>query len=189
MSLFSIFLIAVGLAMDAFAVAISLGITTPDFKPRHALKVGVYFGAFQLAMPLIGWLLGKSVSGYISAFDHWIAFFLLLIIGGKMAIEGIRNFRNEECERNPDGLKASKLVVLAIATSIDALAMGVGMAILEVNIVKASIIIGVVAFTFSFLGGLLGKKLGCLFKSKAEILGGLILIAIGIKTLVEHLMG
>ena len=183
-----IFLIAVSLALDAFAVSVSSGISIPGFGWRQAAKMGLWFGAFQFAMPLLGWLLGTGVSQYIQAVDHWIAFALLAIIGGKMAWEALRSGCGEEDEAVED-LSARRLCLLAIATSIDALAVGVSMAFMQVNIWFAAIVIGVVAFVLSVAGGLVGRRLGCLFQRRAELVGGLVLIGIGIKILAEHLTG
>ena len=185
--LFEIFLIAVSLAMDAFAVATSTAISLPDFRPRHAVKMGIWFGAFQFAMPLAGWLLGTGISSYIQAIDHFIAFGLLAFIGGRMVWGAVTRSCCEEEEGCTD-LSPRRLCVLAIATSIDALAVGVSLAFkADVNILFSCTVIGVVAFVLSFLGGQLGKRLGCLFQKRAELIGGLILIAIGVKILVEHL--
>ena len=177
-----IFLIAVSLALDAFAVSVSSGISIPGFGPRQAVKMGLWFGTFQFLMPLLGWLLGSSVSQYIEAVDHWVA------IGGKMAWESLRRGCGEEDEAPPD-LSARRLCVLAIATSIDALAVGVSMAFMSVHILASAAVIGVVAFALSVTGGLVGRRLGCLFQRRAELTGGLVLIAIGVKILIEHLSG
>lgn len=183
-----VFLIAVSLALDAFAVSVSSGISVKGFGWKHAVKMGLYFGLFQFAMPLIGWFLGSSVSGYIEAVDHWVAFVLLAVIGGRMVWGALHSACGEEGEA-PGDLTAKRLVVLAIATSIDALAVGVSMAFMDVNILVSAAVIGVVAFVLSIVGGLLGKRLGCLFQRRAEMVGGFVLIAIGIKILVEHLGG
>ena len=177
-----IFLIAVSLALDAFAVSVSSGISIPGFGPRQAVKMGLWFGTFQFLMPLLGWLLGSSVSQYIEAVDHWVAF------GRKMAWESLRRGCGEEDEAPPD-LSARRLCVLAIATSIDALAVGVSMAFMSVHILASAAVIGVVAFALSVTGGLVGRRLGCLFQRRAELTGGLVLIAIGVKILIEHLSG
>ena len=132
-----IFLIAVSLALDAFAVSVSSGISIPGFGPRQAVKMGLWFGTFQFLMPLLGWLLGSSVSQYIEAVDHWVAFGLLAVIGGKMAWESLRRGCGEEDEAPPD-LSARRLCVLAIATSIDALAVGVSMAFMSVHILASA---------------------------------------------------
>lgn len=181
-----VFLIAVSLALDAFAVAVSSGISVRGFGVRLALKVGLYFGFFQFSMPLIGWLLGSGLSTYIIAIDHWVAFGLLGVIGGRMVWEAA----HKDCsvpDSGPSELPAKRLVVLAVATSIDALAVGVSMAFMDVNIISSAALIGAVAFVLSVFGGLLGKKLGCLFQKRAEIVGGLVLIGIGAKILFEHL--
>ncbi len=179
-----ILLIAFSLALDAFAVSVSTGISTPGFSWKQGIKMGLWFGGFQCAMPLIGWFLGSSVAEYIVAFDHWIAFGLLAAIGGKMLWE---SFRGGEEESGPADLSAGRLCVLAIATSIDALAVGVSMAFMEVDILFSAAVIGVVAFGMAIMGGLLGNKLGALVEKWAAVAGGLVLIGIGIKILVEHL--
>lgn len=192
----TLLLIALSLAMDAFAVSVSDGIATRDFKPRHSAVLGVYFGVFQFLMPLAGFLLGLSFKEYIEAVDHWIAFLLLSFIGGKMIADTLKEKAGgtDVCETG-GGQRTAKetltprlLVTQALATSIDALAVGVSFAILdELNIWYACGVIGVVAFLLSFVGGMLGKKIGCYLKGKAEILGGIILICIGVKILIEHL--
>lgn len=200
MDILSIILIAIGLSMDAFAVSITNGIIITDLKMQHALKVGLYFGVFQALMPLAGWLAGFQFKDYITSIDHWIAFVLLAIIGSKMVWEAI----NEKCEtdetvegmcevavsnqgtacENP--LKMGRLIILAIATSIDALAVGISFAFLRVSIVWAAVIIGLITFVICFIGVYVGNKFGCFMKKKAEIVGGLILICIGLKILLEH---
>ena len=186
--LIEIFLIAVSLALDAFAVSVSSGISIPGFGGRQAVKMGVWFGGFQFAMPLIGWFLGSSVSQYIEAVDHWVAFGLLALIGGRMVWAALKAGAGEEEEAPPD-LSARRLCLLAIATSIDALAVGVSMAFMKVDILVSALVIGVVAFGLSVVGGLVGKRLGALFQRRAELVGGLVLVGIGIKILAEHTMG
>ena len=181
-----ILLIAVSLALDAFAVSVSSGISVPGFGWKQAVKMGLYFGVFQAAMPLIGWFLGSSLSGYITAVDHWIAFGLLALIGGRMVWGTLKDGTEEEV---PADLSAGRLMMLAVATSIDALAVGVSMAFMKVDIAVAAAVIGLVAFVLSVVGGLAGRRLGNLFHQKAELVGGLVLIGIGLKILVEHLMG
>ncbi len=183
--MFSIFLIAVSLALDAFAVSVSSGIAVPGFGWRQAVKMGCWFGGFQCLMPLLGWSLGSSVSRYIEAVDHWIAFGLLVLIGGKMVLEALRGGG----EAGTTDLSARRLCVLAVATSIDALAVGVSMAMasMEVDILLSALLIGVVAFVLSVAGGLAGRKLGGLFQRRAALAGGLVLVAIGVKILAEHL--
>ena len=188
MSYYSVFFIAVGLAMDAFAVSITNVISVKGFGAKHAVRQGIYFGLFQFMMPILGWFLGSSVKVYIEAVDHWIAFFLLAFIGGNM-IRG--TFSNEEEEGCPKGIEmtSKSLSMQAIATSIDALAVGISLAILDVNIIWASVVIGVVAFLLSFIGGILGQKLGGFLQKKAELAGGIVLVAIGLKILLEHILG
>lgn len=180
-----IFLIAVSLAMDAFAVSVSTGIAMPGFGPRQAARIGLWCGAFQFFMPLIGWFLGSSVQTYIEAVDHWIAFGLLAFIGGNMIREAL--FGEEE-EAVAD-LSARRLFLLALATSIDALAVGVTMAFMDVSVLLSAAVIGVVAFVLAMLGGLLGRRLGRLFQRRATLLGGAVLVFIGAKILLEHLFG
>ena len=169
--LVEIFLIAVSLALDAFAVSVSSGISIPGFGGRQAVKMGLWFGGFQFAMPLIGWLLGTSVSQYIEAVDHWVAFALLAIIGGRMVWGALRHGAGEEEEAPPD-LSARRLCLLAIATSIDALAVGVSMAFMNVPVLLSAVVIGVVAFGLSVVGGLAGRRLGALFQRRAGAGGG-----------------
>ena len=183
----SVFLIAVSLAMDAFAVSVSSGISVPGFGTRQAVKMGLWFGAFQFFMPLAGWYLGTSVSTYIKAVDHFVAFGLLAFIGGNMVWNSLRGGTGED-QVCPD-LSPRRLCLLAVATSIDVLAVGVSMAFMEVDILLSAAVIGVVAFCLSVVGGLAGRKLGGIFRQRAELAGGLILIAIGVKILVEHLSG
>lgn len=178
-----IFLIALSLAMDAFAVSISNGVSVRGFGKADAVRQGLYFGVFQLLMPLIGWFLGSRVKEYIAAVDHWIAFLLLAVIGINMIRESLKGENAPEESR----LTARVLVLQAIATSIDALAVGISFALLDVNILSAGLIIGVVAFVLSFLGGILGKGLGSFLQAKAAFAGGAVLILIGLKILIEHL--
>lgn len=178
-------LIAVSLAMDAFAVSVSTGIAVPNFGPRQAVRIGAWCGFFQFAMPLAGWFLGSSVKEYIEAVDHWIAFGLLALIGGNM----IREALSDGEEAAVTDLSARRLFLLALATSIDALAVGVTLAFTQVNILVSAAVIGVVAFLLAMLGGLLGRRLGQLFQKRATLLGGVVLVGIGIKILAEHLMG
>ena len=180
-----ILLIAVSLAMDAFAVSVSAGIAVPGFGSRQAARIGAWCGFFQFAMPLIGWFLGSSVRGYIEAVDHWIAFALLALIGGHMIWDALSDSGGETVT----DLSTRKLFLLALATSIDALAVGVSMAFMDVNILLASGVIGAVAFVLAMLGGLLGRRLGDLFQRRATLLGGGVLVCIGVKILVQHLSG
>ena len=180
-----VLLIAVSLALDAFAVSVSSGISVPGFGWKQAVRMGLYFGFFQFAMPLIGWFLGTSVSGYIEALDHWVAFALLAIIGGRM----VWGARDDSCETEsgPVELTCRRLVMLAVATSIDALAVGITFAFLEVDILPAVCCIALTTFLLSSLGVKFGSLCGTRMQSKAEALGGVILILLGLKILLEHL--
>ena len=186
MDLISVLLIAVALAMDAFSVAISYGIMFKKVVFQDVMKIALFFGVFQFGMMYIGNFLGNSLSYYISKVDHWIAFALLMIIGIKAVKEAFAD-DEEDKEKNPMAYKT--LTVLAVATSIDALAVGVSYASVGggMSIMGASAIVGFVAFGFSFSGVFLGNKSGNIFGNKAEILGGLVLIGIGVKILIEHL--
>ncbi len=179
----TILIIAVALSMDAFAVSVASGLAMERLHVRHAIKIATSFGLFQAIMPIIGWLAGVGLRGFISGVDHWIAFALLAGVGGKMIYES-RQIKDEEA---PECMSLLKLLVLSVATSIDALAVGLSLSLLKVAIVWPSIVIGIVTFVFSFAGVYIGRKVGHLFESTIEIAGGLILIAIGIKILVEHL--
>jgi putative Mn2+ efflux pump MntP len=184
MDLITILLIALGLSMDAVAVAVSLGLTIKSLKIHNGVVIGLFFGVFQAIMPVIGWAAGRSLRDLIVGVDHWIAFVLLVIIGSKMIYESIRiKSIDEEIKQ----LSMHLLFILSIATSIDALAIGVSFAFLDITIVNPVIIIGLVTFLLSFLAVGLGKHLGYLFSSKIEIVGGVILIGIGIKILFEHI--
>ncbi len=183
--MFAVFLIALSLALDAFAVSVSCGISVPGFSWRQGFKLGCWFGGFQFAMPLIGWFFGSSVSAYIESLDYLLAFILLSLIGGHMIREALTG---GESKQTVTELTVKRLTMLAVATSIDALAVGVPLAFMEVNILLSAAVIGVVAFILSVLGGLLGKRLGILFRRRAAIVGGLVLIGIGVKMLAEHLI-
>lgn len=184
MSLFELFLIAVGLSMDAFAVSICKGLSMRKLNLRHAVIIGLYFGGFQALMPLLGYLLGVNFQNAITSYDHWIAFILLTVIGGNM----IREALNPEEDNCDDSVAFPDMVVLAVATSIDALAVGVTFAFLRVHILPAVSFIGVITFCLSVLGVKIGNVFGTRYKSKAEIAGGVILIGIGLKILAEHLL-
>ena len=183
MSLTELFIIAVGLSMDAFAVAVCKGLAMRQMSWRGALIVGLYFGGFQAAMPLAGYLLGSGFSNSISSYDHWIAFILLAVIGGNM----IREACSGECENENDSLDVKTMFLLAVATSIDALAVGITFAFLKVNIAAAVSFIGVTTFVISAAGVKIGNIFGTKYKSKAELAGGIILILLGLKILLEHL--
>ena len=182
----SILLIALSLAMDAFAVSVSTGIAVPGFGVRQAARIGLWCGFFQFSMPLAGWFLGSSVKSYIEFIDHWIAFGLLALIGASMIREALSGEGGEAVA----DLSVKRLFFLALATSIDALAVGVTMAFMkDVNILLSAAVIGAVAFLMAMLGGLLGRRLGQLFQKRATLLGGAVLILIGVKILGEHLLG
>lgn len=185
MSIAELFVIAVGLSMDAFAVAVCKGLSVAKLKNKHMLITGLWFGGFQGLMPFIGYLLGSTFEGYITPVDHWVAFVLLGIIGINMIKEGLSK-EEESCEDASFSFK--KMLVMAIATSIDALAVGITFALLpDVNITAAVLFIGVITFLLSCVGIKIGNIFGARFKSKAEISGGVILILMGTKILLEHL--
>ena len=181
-----LFLIGVGLSADAFSAAVCKGLNMRRLNLKHAYIIALFFGVFQAVMPLIGYFLGTSFSSYIESFDHWIAFALLAFIGGKMIVEVIRE-KDDEAEEQTDVLKIGGLTVMAVATSIDALAVGITFAFLRVNILFSVILIGVTTFALSLLGVIIGNKFGAKYKSKAELAGGIILVLIGVKILMEHL--
>ncbi|MFO7895422.1 MAG: manganese efflux pump MntP family protein [Candidatus Cloacimonadales bacterium] len=182
MSFWTIVIIAIGLAMDAFAVSISNSCSLQRMKLGAAVNMSLFFGVFQGVMPIIGWFAGSTIKDQIEAIDHWIAFVLLVAIGLKMIYEAFQ--MNEEEDRCSLSLKV--LVMLSIATSIDALAVGISLSCLQIDIIFPALMIGIITFGFSLFGVYLGKKFGHLFESKIEVLGGVILIAIGVKILLEH---
>ena len=184
MGLVSIVMIAISLAMDAFAVSIANGVSVKHFSLKDATKQGLYFGGFQFAMPMIGWILGTSVKDNIEAVDHWIAFGLLLVIGVNMIVGSLQ--KDGSNETDSEAISVKTLLLQAVATSIDALAVGISFALLDVNILWASIVIGVVAFVAAVIGGLLGNSLGGFLGKKAEFAGGVVLILIGLKILLEQ---
>ena len=186
MGIFELFLIGIGLSMDAFAVAICKGLSMRKIDVRQTVTVALFFGGFQALMPFLGWALGKQFEQYITQYDHWIAFVLLVYIGGKMLWEALHS-KGEDTA--PANFNIKELLILAIATSIDALAVGVSMAFMNVPVLLSAVVIGVVAFVLSVVGGLAGRRLGALFQRRAELVGGLVLVGIGIKILVEHTMG
>jgi len=185
MDTITLLMIAFGLSMDAFAVSISNGMTIKHQRANHALRIGMFFGSFQAVMPLIGWSAGLSFRELISGVDHWIAFGLLTFIGVKMIYES-KKMEDQEKETKP--LNLPTLLLLSVATSIDALAVGISFALLKISIITPIIVIGTVTFILSSIGVLIGNKVGHFFEKKIEILGGLILIGIGIKILLEHLI-
>lgn len=183
MSLFELFLVAVGLSMDAFAVSVCKGLSVARVNKKHMLICGAYFGGFQALMPLIGYLLGVNFQTLIESIDHWIAFVLLGIIGFNMIREALGP--EEECLDCSFTFRA--MLPLAVATSIDALAVGVTFAFLKVHIMPAVIFIGVITFSLSMLGVKLGNVFGAKWKKRAELTGGAILVLMGVKILIEHL--
>ena len=188
MALFiELFLIGVGLSMDAFAVSICKGLAMEKVNKKQAVVIGLYFGGFQALMPLIGWFLGVRFQKYITSIDHWIAFTLLVFIGGKMIWETVRDPDVQEIPEKDPPLKHKEMLLLAIATSIDALAVGITFAFLDTPIIEAIAIIGCTTFALSILGVVVGNFFGARYKKKAEIAGGVILILIGLKILLEHL--
>lgn len=205
MSLIELLILAVGLSMDAFAVAICTGLTMRKATTRKATVVGLYFGIFQAVMPLIGYFFATWFADKIIAYDHWVAFGLLGFLGGRMILESFTeegcpdrecpagNCRDRDCPggKRPDNseasLKPAEMLPLALATSIDALAVGVSFAFLNVNILQAVAFIGITTFVFSVIGVNIGNTFGTKFKSKAELAGGFILVFIGLKILLEHL--
>ncbi|MFT8888636.1 MAG: manganese efflux pump MntP family protein [Ethanoligenens sp.] len=186
MGITELLLIAVGLSMDAFAVAICKGLSMRQFNARRAAVIALFFGGFQALMPFLGWILGKQFSQYIAQWDHWIAFALLAFIGGKMIWEAVRG-ESGGCENGDAPLDLKELLMLAIATSLDALAIGVTFAFLHVAIAPSVTLIGCTTFGISFLGVLIGNRFGIYFQKKAEIAGGAVLILIGAKILLDHL--
>ena len=199
MNIVSIIFTAIALAMDAFAVSITKGMTLKSLSKGIAIKIALFFGVFQAAMPLIGWILGIGFQDHIKAIDHWVALILLSILGGKMIYEFYKGRKEDKDEVNDaeievsttlesdkDELSNKELTTLAIATSIDALAVGISFAFLDVNLILSSLIIGVITFIICFIGVIAGKKIGGLFKDYAELIGGIILIIIGINIFNEH---
>ncbi|MEC4892095.1 MAG: manganese efflux pump MntP family protein [Oscillatoria sp. PMC 1051.18] len=185
MTLITILSIALGLAADAFAVSICSGLAIRRIKINKALKIALFFGGFQALMPLIGWIIGLSFRVFLTEIDHWIAFVLLSFLGGKMIYEAIQE-DDSEVKENP--LDTYVLISLAIATSLDAFAVGLGFSVLNAGIVPAATAIGVVTFFLCFMGVFIGHQFGTWFESKVEIIGGVILIGIGSKILLEHLL-
>lgn len=183
MSFLTNFLLALGLSMDAFAVSMSSGTTIRPFRLKDALKLAFFFGGFQALMPILGWLGGSAISGFISDYAPWIAFGLLVFIGGKMIYEALYG----DPEGKLNSLNYSVLLVLSIATSIDALAVGISFAFINTPILEPAIIIGCVTFFVSLCGAILGYRIGHFFEHEVEIIGGLILIGLGGKVLAEHL--
>ena len=182
MSLVELFLIGLSLSMDAFAVSICKGLSVGEIKPKHMILAGAWFGGFQALMPLIGYFLGSTFEQYVTNYDHWVAFALLAVIGGSM----IKESRDKDSDQNAS-FAFMTMLVLAVATSIDALAVGITFAFLKVNIIAAVSIIGVTTFACSAAGIKIGSVFGIKYKSKAELFGGIVLIALGTQILIEHL--
>ncbi len=188
MGLFEIFILAVGLCMDSFAVSLTSGVLLKPFKTGRILKIATFMAIFQGGMPVIGWLLGVNFQSYIESYDHWIAFALLAFLGSKMIYEGWpRGEEEKPCCFNPANTRT--LIGLSIATSIDALAVGIMFAISNIEIVTPALIIGLVTFAASLAGVHIGHRFGRRIHNYAEMLGGIILLGIGIKILLEHLLG
>jgi len=184
MDYLTLFGIAVALAMDAFAVALSAGLILPKLTGRHLFRFGFHFGLFQALMPILGWLAGTSIRAQIEAFDHWLAFALLTLVGGKMLWEAWHG--DDDTAQDSDPTRGLSLVMLSIATSIDALAVGLSLAVLGVTIWTPALVIGLIAAILTVCGMLLGRRLGRAWGTGVEIFGGLVLIAIGVKILIEH---
>lgn len=185
MGFFEIFMIGIGLSMDAFAASICKGLSMRRASLKNIIIIGVFFGGFQAMMPVIGYFLGKQFETYIVSVDHWVAFFLLLFIGGKMIFDVIHEDA-EVCHVTENRLNFREVLLLAVATSIDALAVGISMAFLGVNITSAAITIGITTLIISSAGVIIGNKFGSKYKNKASVAGGVILILIGLKILLEH---
>ena len=187
MGFVEIFLIGVGLSMDAFAVSVCKGLGMHRVNYAHALVIALFFGVFQGLMPVIGWLVGSAFAVYVTAVDHWIAFALLAFVGGKMLWDAFHDSREEEDETVTHKLNLRELFMLAIATSIDALAVGISFSFLQIDIVAAALIIGCTTFVLSLVGVVVGNRFGARFEKPSQIAGGVVLIAIGLKILLEHL--
>jgi len=185
MEILTIVLIAVGLAMDAFAVSVVTGSVYKELHVKHALRMALFFGGFQAIMPIIGSLAGLGLKQYIAAYDHWIAFCLLAFVGGKMILEA---FEIKSAEKNLDPSNLLIVLTLSVATSIDALAVGFTLSLLVASLTFAVSLIGLVTFALSYAGVSVGKRFGHFFEAKIEVLGGLILLGIGIKILITHLV-
>lgn len=184
MSFIEILMIAVGLAMDAFAVSLGIGTTGRASRPRPIFRLSFHFGLFQAVMPVLGWLAGSTVAAYIASFDHWVALALLAFVGLRMIRSGLAT---DEESQAADPSRGGTLVMLAVATSIDAFAVGLSLAMLQVRILYPAVVIGVVTGGLSLVGLLAGGRLGRLFGKRMEILGGIILISIGLRVVISHL--
>ncbi len=188
MGFLELFLLALGLSMDAFAVALCKGLCMKRVNWKHAAIIAAFFGGFQAGMPLAGWFLGRQFAQYIESFDHWIAFVLLVVIGGKMLLEAIKEKEEEAaCVVCDAPLNYKELLLMAVATSIDALAVGVSLAFLSVQIAPSVTFIGITTFVLSFVGVAIGNRFGLKHRYKAQLAGGIVLILIAIKILADHL--
>ena len=183
MGIIELILLSIGLGMDAFAVSICKGISMKKMDWKKACIIGAYFGIFQAIMPIIGYFLGSTFESFITNFDHWVAFILLAIIGGNMIKESFSN----ECDTITDDVNFKTMIILAIATSIDALAVGITFAFFNVNLILAITLIGIITFALSVIGTKVGNKFGDKYEKKAEFIGGVLLILLGLKILLEHL--
>lgn len=183
MGIIEILLISISLAMDAFAVSICKGVSMKKMNWKKAIIIGLYFGGYQMLMPIIGYMLGKGFENVVASIDHWIAFILLAGIGANMIKEAF----SDESDKVNDNIDVKTMILLAIATSIDALAVGITFAFLKVNLILAISLIGIVAFTLSVIGTKIGNRFGDKYGNKACLVGGVILILMGIKILIEHL--
>ena len=186
MGLFEIFMIGVGLSMDAFAASICKGLNMRRLSAKNMLIIGLFFGGFQALMPALGWILGKQFEVYITSVDHWVAFALLAFIGGKMIYDVFHGDEDGCCNEKTDKLDMKEVLTLAVATSIDALAVGISFAFLQVEILKAVSVIGVTTFVLSVVGVAVGNMFGAKYEKNATLAGGIILILIGLKILLEH---
>lgn len=191
MGFVELFLLGVGLSMDAFAVAVCKGLGMHRVNYKHAVIIALFFGGFQALMPLVGWALGTQFESFVTPVDHWIAFVLLAFIGGKMLWDAFHEEKDDEdgcgCNKDNDRLDLQELALLAVATSIDALAVGITFAFLQVDIVPAIVTIGITTFVLSLVGVIVGNQFGSRFERPATIAGGVVLILLGVKILLEHL--
>ena len=191
MGFVELFLLGVGLSMDAFAVAVCKGLGMHRISYKHAVIIALFFGGFQALMPLIGWALGTQFESFVTPVDHWIAFVLLAFIGGKMLWDAFHEEKDDEdgcgCDKTDGCLDLRELTLLAVATSIDALAVGITFAFLQVDIVPAIVTIGITTFVLSLVGVIVGNQFGSRFERPATIAGGVVLILLGVKILLEHL--
>ena len=187
MGFFEIFMIGVGLSMDAFAASVCKGLNMRRMNIKNMLVIGLFFGGFQALMPVVGWVLGKQFENYITSVDHWVAFALLVFIGGKMIYDVFEDKGEDDYGEKTDRVDVKEIFTLAIATSIDALAVGISFAFLQVDIVKAASVIGITTFLLSAAGVAVGNIFGAKYEKKATLAGGIILVLIGLKILLEHM--